>query len=140
MTDAAQQIDAAGLTTFAVDADGSHVRLHLRNQQDAPAELVLPVQCLTQLLMTLPSMIREALQNQHGRDSLRVVYPLDNYRLELGVPDEGGLERFILTLGTDGGFCVSFAAPATALIDIARAIFGEVAARGTLRGETPRLS
>jgi hypothetical protein len=140
MADAAQQIDAAALTTFAVDPDGTHVRLHLRDRHDTPTELVLPVQCLTQLLMTLPGMICEALQNQHGHESLRVVYPLENYRLEMGVPDEGGMEQIILTLGTGGGFRVSFAAPPTVLTDIARAIFGNVVGPCTLAEQTPRLS
>jgi hypothetical protein len=90
--------------------------------------------------MTLPGMIREALRNQDGQDSLRAAYPLESYRLERGVPDEGGSDQFILTLGTEGGFSVSFAASATALTDVARAIFGDVTGRGTLSRQTPRLS
>jgi len=48
------QINAAELTTYDVDPEGQFVRLHLRDQHGAPGTLVLPTDCLTQLLMSLP--------------------------------------------------------------------------------------
>lgn len=131
MTNSVRVIDAAALTTFTVDPDGARVRLNVRDQDDAPATLVLSVESLGQLLMTLPRMIHQALQNGHGDESLRLVYPLEGYKLELGEVDWNGAQRFILTLQTGGGFAVSFASSADSLTCMARSIFGD----GRLRSE-----
>ena len=125
MTNSVKVIDAAALTTFTVDPDGSRVRLNVRDHDDAPATLVLSVESLGQLLMTLPRIICQALQNGHGDESLRLVYPLERYKLELGEVDWNGAQRFILTLETTGGFAVSFAGSADCLACMARSIFGD---------------
>lgn len=132
MTNPVKHIEGTELTTFEVDTDGSRVHFHVRDHEGSPAELVLPAACLGQLLMTLPRMMREALRKSCGDDSLRVVYPLECYKIELAqrsnADERSGadVQRFILTLGS-GGFTVSFAASADTLAEVARSIFGDVA-------------
>lgn len=131
-----KQIDAAALTTFEVDPDGARVRLNVRDRNGGPAALVLPAEALSQLLMTLPSIIGQALRNGRRDESLRVVYPLERYRLELGEVSSEGVRQLILTLETAGGFAVSFAASADCLACLARSIDGD----GALRSEAGRPS
>jgi hypothetical protein len=69
--------------------------------------------------------VQTALRNSHGDDSLRLVHPLDHFRLELGEATPGGAVQFILTLETDSGFGVSFAASEELLACLARSIFGD---------------
>ncbi len=126
MADLVKHIDAAALTTFEVDPDGARVHFHVRDQEGSPAELVLPARCLGELLMTLPRVMRDALRNSSGNDSLRVVYPLERYKIELAEPNRKGGRLFILTVGS-GGFTVSFASSAETLAEVARSIFGDVA-------------
>ncbi|HEV7714562.1 MAG TPA: hypothetical protein VGO53_03140 [Steroidobacteraceae bacterium] len=121
----ANEIDAAALTTFDVDPDGTNVRIHVRDRSGSPASLVLPAACVNQLLMTLPRMVQTALRNSHGDDSLRLVHPLNQFRLELGEASPGGMAQFILTLETGSGFGVSFAASEELLACLARSIFGD---------------
>jgi hypothetical protein len=111
------------LTTFDVDPEGHFARLHVRDQSGLPATLKLPTACLTQLLMTLPTMVQMALKNLHGDDSLRLVHSLDHYSLELGQPDGSGNPQFILTLQTGTEFRVSFSIPEALLSEIGQAIF-----------------
>jgi hypothetical protein len=61
-----------------------------------------------------------------GDDSLRLVHPLESYRIDLGQPDDRGTQQVILTLDTDGGFSVSFALTADTLARLARSIFNDV--------------
>ena len=121
-----RKIDAAALTTFDVDPDGGYVRIHVRDHDGAPASLVLPASCLNQLLMSVPLMVQTALRNRYGDDSLRLVHPLDSYCIELGPTDTDGVQRFILTLETGGGFSASFALTSDLLRRIAHSILKEV--------------
>ncbi len=139
MADLVKHIDAAALTTFEVDPDGAHVHFHVRDHEGSPAELVLPATCLGELLMTLPRVMRDALRKSSGNDSLRVVYPLERYKIELAQPNCTGAPQFILTLAS-GGFSVSFASSADALADIARSIFGDVATSPEAEHRPARLS
>jgi hypothetical protein len=102
------QINAAELTTYDVDPKGQFVRLHLRDQHGIPGTLVLPTDCLTQLLMSLPGMVQKALRNRHGDDSLRLAHPLESFNVEAGEALASGARQYILTLCTSGGFAVSF--------------------------------
>jgi hypothetical protein len=119
-------VDIAQLTKFDVDADGGGVELHLLEPDGASVTVVLPFACLSQLLMTLPNMIRVALRRRHGDDSLRLVYPIGNYQLEVSEADRDGISHFILSLQTKDGFSASFAASAEQLADIARSILEDV--------------
>ncbi len=139
MPDLVKHIEATALTTFEVDPDGERVHFHVRDSEGRPAELVLPATCLSQLLMTLPRVMREALRNSSGDRSLRVVYPLERYKIELAQPSRAGARQFILTLGS-GGFDVSFASSGETLADIARSIFGDVATVPEAEHRPARLS
>ena len=85
------QIDAAELTTYDVDPQGNFVRLHLRDHNGQTGTVVLPTDCLTQLLMSLPGMVQKALRNRHGDDSLRLAHPLESFDVEVGETSASGL-------------------------------------------------
>jgi hypothetical protein len=140
MTEPVKRIDAHVLTTFEVDPDGACVHLRVCDRDGSPAELVLPTRCLSELLMTLPGIMCEALRNSHGNDAMRVAYPIERYKLELGEPGRDGGRPFILTLETGGGFSVSFAGSADAWADIARSILGDIASHPAADNHRPRLS
>jgi hypothetical protein len=123
----AREIEAASLTTFAVDPDGAHVRINVCDRNGSPASLVLPAACLNQLLMSMPLMVQTALRNRYGDDSLRLVYPLERYAIELGEPDAQGKSQFILTLDEGNGFSVSFSSTADMLAQLARSLFEDIA-------------
>jgi len=97
-------VDAVELTTFDVALDGSAARIGVRDASGRLASLNLPVDCLSSLLMTLPQVVRTALQCRCDDPTLRLVYPLGGYRVETA----GGSDRVILTLATPDGFEVSF--------------------------------
>jgi hypothetical protein len=78
---------------------------------------MLPTECLKGLIMTLPDMMRRALRLQHADPSLRLVYPVASWEIELSTQ----LETFILTLRTPDNFHVSFALTADDLHDMAEA-------------------
>lgn len=109
------QITAAELTTLDVEPGGQSVRMNMRDSDGQPAAVVWPFQCLTQLLMTLPSIIQRALRQQHGDASLRLVHELKGYSIELGEESAAGVRQLIVTLATNGGFYVSFSMSETEL-------------------------
>jgi len=108
-------IRGARLTTFEVAADGRTVSINVADEDSAPASLVLPADCLTAMIMTLPEMMRQSLQRRHRDPSLRLVYPVGDWELEASSDPE----RLILTLRTPDGFHVSFAVSAAELKRIA---------------------
>ena len=111
-------LDATDLTTFEVAADGSRVRLNLLGADGREFAVILPVACATALLMTLPAIQKQALQAIHNDPSMRVVYPMQGWKLEGS--DEPGC--VILTLATADGFQVSFALDSNSILDMARAL------------------
>ena len=134
------EIHATALTTFAVDPDGGHVRLNVRDQAGQPAALVLPAQCVNQLLMSLPRMLQTALRNSHGSDSFRLVYSLEYFRLEIGEHCAERGQQYILTLATDGGFSVSFAGSEDMFAGLARSIFDDIPEFPSVQKTEPRRS
>jgi hypothetical protein len=140
VTEDPKTIQLESLTTYKVDSEGNHVDIHGRETGGVPVTMVMPTTSLTQLLMTLPKILEEALHNRSGDDSNRVVYSLDHWRMERGKQGPGGEQLYILTVGTEGGFKVSFAAPADTLVDIARSIFGGVGHEESPDEPRPRLS
>jgi hypothetical protein len=108
-------IKGARLTTFEVAADGSTVSINVADENATPVSLVLPSECLTAMIMSLPEMMRQSLQRRHRDPSLRLVYPVGDWELEAST-DPG---RLILTLRTPDGFHVSFAVAADELKRIA---------------------
>lgn len=92
------------LAKVEVAADGASFDLHITDAAGRPAKLTLPTECLGELLMTLPRVVARALRAKHGDNSLRLVYPLADWRLETSVADP----RLILTMSTPDGFEVAF--------------------------------
>jgi len=64
----------------------------------------MPLECLNQLMMTLPGIVRQAVQRRYRDPSLRIVYTVARFQVELA--DDS--ETRILTLETPDGFSVSF--------------------------------
>ena len=124
----ASEIHAAALTTFDVDPDGRHVRINVRDTTGQLATLVLPAASANQLLMTLPLMVQTALRRTYGDESLRLVHSLDAFKLEAGELSAERGQQFILTLRTEDGFAVSFAASEDTLSGVARSIFHDIPA------------
>jgi hypothetical protein len=105
-------IAARRMTTCEVASDGLAVRLGFVDASGQHCTIALPIDCLSSLLMTLPGLATAALRVQHGDPSLRIVYPLEKFRLESVAGDPAA----ILTLTTADGFEVSFGlCPQTAL-------------------------
>lgn len=92
------------MISFETAADGSSIRLSMKDASGDPVSVRMPLEYLNQLVMTLPGMVRQAVQRQHRDPSVRVVYPLARFQVELA----DDLETRILTLETLDGFSVSF--------------------------------
>ncbi len=93
------------LTTCQVDPAGDSIRLNFQAAGGVPASLELPLDCVRSLLMTLPGLIERALKMRYGDDSLKLVYPMDDWSVETDACS--GYK--ILTLATPDGFKVAFA-------------------------------
>jgi len=92
------------MISFETAADGSSIRMSMKDASGDPLSVRMPLECLNQLLMTLPGMVRQAVQRQHRDPTVRVVYPLARFQVELA----DDFETRILTLETPDGFSVSF--------------------------------
>lgn len=134
------QIDAAELTTYDVDPQGEFVRLHLKDRNGQAATVVLPTDCLTQLLMSLPGMVQKALRNRHGDDSMRLAHPLESFNVEVGETPASGTPQYILTLCTAGGFAVSFSGSGSDFASLGGAITSDITPLTRLQGSPRRLS
>jgi hypothetical protein len=134
------QIDASELTTYDVDPQGEFVRLHLKDLCGQPGMVVLPTECLTQLLMSLPGMVQKALRNRHGDESLRLAHPLETFNVELGETSSTGTPQYILTLGTSGGFSVSFSGSQADMTSLGGAICGDIVPLSQQTNSPRRLS
>lgn len=92
------------MTCFETAEDGSSIRLDMEDVSGRLVSLHMPLECLNRLMMTLPGMVRRALQRRHRDPSLRIVYPVARFQVELA----GDFETRILTLETPDGFSASF--------------------------------
>jgi len=99
-----KEILAEKLTTWHVSSDGHAVHLRLVDGTGQQFALVLPAELVSSLLMTLPGLAASALRARYRDPSLRVVYPLERFRLE----SRAGTNSYILTMATPDGFEVSF--------------------------------
>ena len=102
---APNEIHVRSLTTHQVAPDGSTVCLYFENADGRQGSLKLPSNCVQQLLMTLPRLLAKALQAHYRDASLRVAFPLGDWRLEAAA----GSKDVILTMRTSDGFEVAFA-------------------------------
>jgi hypothetical protein len=114
----ANEMDVASLTTCQVAPEGHYVRLNFEDALGRPAALRLTTSCVQQLVMTLPHLLSRALKARHGDGSLRAVFPLGEWRLEVAA----GSKDFILTMMTPDGFEVAFSLSAAAIAGMTSAI------------------
>ena len=108
------------LTTFAVAPDGESISINVTDDRGRPAALVLPSDCLNELMMTLPAMVRRSLRLKFRDSSLRVVYPVGSWEVERSQTPG----TMIVTLRTPDGFEVSFGLSAFELLRISARIGG----------------
>lgn len=101
----AQRLDIEDLLRYETNEDGTTINLVVMSG-GTPLALTFTVTSLSRLLLTLPRMIDRVVQKHSNNPGLRVVYPLETFRVEMA-PD--GQTR-ILTLKTPDGFDVSFTA------------------------------
>jgi hypothetical protein len=98
------RIDVQKLTRFETADDGLSIEVLVQDSAGRPASLSFPIECLTSFIMTLPGMVTSALQRRQKDPTLRVVFPLQEFEVELS----SNPDTRILTLKTLDGFAVSF--------------------------------
>ena len=118
-------LEAVGLDTFEVAADGLSVGLGFHLAGGGVARVVVPGDCIGQLVMTLPRMARLALTRRYRDDRLRVVFPVRDLTLEAA----GGSDGYILTLRTEDGFEASYAVGRETLSGLSALLEGEKTSR-----------
>jgi hypothetical protein len=108
MSDTIRRLAMQSLTHFDVCCSGRHAEIGFMDHGGRPATLYVPHDCLSRLLMTLPTIIEEAIRHRTGDPTLRNVYPLGDWQLHRAA----GSGSMVLTLATPDGFGVSFDMPA----------------------------
>jgi hypothetical protein len=91
-------------TTFDVASDGTSFRMNFICRDGSRVSLSLPTECLHGFMMTLPQMMRQALRTRGDNESLGLVYPVDNLRIE----HSSEPNVFIVTLTMMNGFEASY--------------------------------
>src|SRR5215472_12824311 len=109
---------AKRLTTFSVAPDGASIEIGVADEEGQARALIFPADCLRELMMTLPEMMRRALRLQNDDPSLRLVYRTAGWEVERSRAPG----TFIVTLRTPDGFHVSFALTESDLSDMAKAV------------------
>ena len=99
----ATEIEIRRLINFETASDGTAVKLIIEDISRREVRVVLPIDIVTALLMTLPTMASNAVQLANDDPRMRVTYPLREFTIET-TPDNFR----ILTIGTPDGFTVSF--------------------------------
>jgi len=102
-------LHASRLTTCSVATDGTGIAIGIADEAGRESVVLLPTECLKAFIMTLPDMMRRALRLQHQDPTLRLVFPVASWEIELS--NQPG--TFILTLRTPDNFHVSFALAAS---------------------------
>jgi hypothetical protein len=97
-------IEGQELTSWAVLAGGTHVRMEFIGTDSTPHRIVLPFDVLSGLLMTLPRMLQTALDARFSDRTLRFVQQLGKWHIEQAEANTGLIPR----LGTRDGFEVAF--------------------------------
>ena len=121
----ASRIDLRKLTRFETASDGSSIEMLAEDAAGRPVSFRFPIECLTSLLMTLPAMVTAALQQRQKDTTVRVVFPLQQFDVELS----GDLVTRILTLRTPDGFGVSFSLNANQCRTLGCAALGKLPPR-----------
>lgn len=97
-------VDASALASCKVVDGGERITLGVLDAAGKPTELSLSMSDASAVAMTLPRLLRMALGRRFGDDTLRYVFPLDSWQIELG----GDGQTLILTMAAAGGFEASF--------------------------------
>jgi hypothetical protein len=92
------------MNSVDVSGDGNRFRISFRCHDGRLGSLDLPAECLNALIMTLPRLVTRALRARYQDESLRLVYPASNIRIE----QSSDPKIIIATLATRDGFEVSF--------------------------------
>jgi hypothetical protein len=111
------RIVGSKLTTCGVTHNGETVHLDLIDVAGKPVSLSLPFEQARALTMTLPQLLTFALKARTGDDTALHVFPLEKWRLEAATDS-----RLIVTVGSPGGFEVSFSMPLQQCWEFARAL------------------
>jgi hypothetical protein len=111
-------IEAETLSTCGVVEGGERIALRFIDTAGNPNEVLLSTSDASAIAMTLPRLLRAALGDRFGDDTLRYVFPLDSWRIEAA----GDGRNLILTLATNGGFEASFATGPVAVQSLGSAL------------------
>lgn len=125
-------IHVSAFDSVDIAPDGKTVRFNGRDERGESGTLELPAPLVNQLMMTLPRVIEQALRNAHADQTVRLVHPLECFRIELGEPDARGVPRYILSLRTDGEFEVSFAVTGSHLGTFVQEVVDRVLCEGSV--------
>lgn len=98
------KIDARALTDCFVTEGGDAISLGLVDDNGQAVELKVSASDASAIAMTLPRLLKDSIQEKYKDDSLRYVFPLDDWQIEAA--SDG--KQVIVTLMTGGGFEVSF--------------------------------
>ena len=101
------KIEASSLTTCSVVDGGERIALCLVDENGEPVEIEVSASDACAIAMTLPRLVRDSLVEKYRDDSLRYVFPLDDWQVEAA--SDG--HQLILTFTTGHGFEVSFVTP-----------------------------
>ena len=101
------KIRSSRLTTCRVAPDGGTVDLELIDCSGSTVTVELPFDQAEAVVMTLPTMLTQALRQRTGSDDARYVFGLGEWSLE----NAKGQDCLIATLKTTDGFEVSFGIP-----------------------------
>jgi len=113
------KIRSSRLTTCRVAPDGGTVDLELIDCSGSTVTVELPFDQAEAVVMTLPTMLTQALRQQTGNDDARYVFGLGEWSLE----NAKGQECLIATLKTTDGFEVSFGIPFDACRSLGRNLY-----------------
>lgn len=79
----ATDLEIRALIHFETASDGRAVRLIIEDAMGHPTGIILPIDILTALLMTLPSMASSAVKRANDDPSVRITHPLREFQVEL---------------------------------------------------------
>jgi len=101
----ALEFEAVSLTGCRVASNGSGAELAFADANGALVTLALPRKGVAALIMTLPEVMDELLRRASDNPTLKLAFPVADWRLEIG--SDG--ESVLLTLETPHRFRVTFA-------------------------------
>lgn len=101
------EIEARGLRNCSVMEGGERISLGMVDENGQPLELKVSASDACAIAMTLPRLLNLSMKEKFRDDSVRYVFPLDDWKVE--TTSDG--KQVIVTLTTGQGYEVSFASP-----------------------------